>query len=51
MGSHFSNQTPGLTAAMVRKAYGDKLTTLENTRKQYDPGGRLLNDYFRDLLS
>ena len=45
------NQTPGLTAAMLRKAYGDKLTTLENTRKQYDPSGRLLNDYFRTLLS
>ena len=45
------NQTPGLTAAMLRKAYGDKLTILENTRKQYDPSGRLLNDYFRTLLS
>ena len=50
-GKPLPNQTPGLTAAMLRKAYGDKLTTLENTRKQYDPAGRLLNDYFRDLLS
>jgi hypothetical protein len=45
------NQTPGLTPAMVRRAYGDKLTTFENTRKQYDPSDRLLNDYFRTLLS
>ncbi|HEY3626315.1 MAG TPA: FAD-binding oxidoreductase [Terracidiphilus sp.] len=45
------NQTPGLTAAMLRNAYGDKLTVLENTRKQYDPNDRLLNNYFRDLLS
>jgi FAD/FMN-containing dehydrogenase len=45
------NQTPHLTAAMLRKAYGDKLTLLENTRKQYDPSDRLLNDYFRTLLS
>jgi FAD/FMN-containing dehydrogenase len=45
------NQTPGLTPAMVRKAYGDKLATFENTRKQYDPNNRLLNDYFRILLS
>lgn len=45
------NQTPGLTAAMLRMAYGDKLTTLENTRKLYDSGGRLLNNYFRELLS
>jgi FAD/FMN-containing dehydrogenase len=50
-GKPLLNQTPGLTAAMVRKAYGDKLTTLENTRKQHDPGGRLLNGYFRDLIS
>jgi len=45
------NQTPGLTAAMARKAYGDKLTTFESSRKQYDPGDRLLNDYFRTLLT
>jgi hypothetical protein len=45
------NQTPGLTPAMVRKAYGDKLTIFENTRKQYDPSDRLLNDYFHTLLS
>jgi FAD/FMN-containing dehydrogenase len=45
------NQTPGLTPAIVQKAYGDRLTTLANTRKQYDPSNRLLNDYFRTLLS
>jgi hypothetical protein len=50
-GKPLPNQTPGLTADMLRKAYGEKLTTLENTRKQYDPTGRLLNDYFRALLS
>jgi FAD/FMN-containing dehydrogenase len=50
-GRPLPNQTPGLTAAMLRGAYGDKLTLLENTRKQYDPGDRLLNDYFRTLLS
>ena len=49
-GRPLPNQTPGLTAAMLKKAYGDKLTTLENTRKHYDPGDRLLNDYFRALL-
>src|SRR5581483_7597368 len=45
------NQTPSLTPVMLRKAYGDKLTTLKNTRSQYDPTGRLLNDYFRQLLT
>lgn len=45
------NQTPGLNAALMQRAYGDKLNTLNTTRKQYDPGDRLLNDYFRHLLS
>ena len=44
------NQTYGLTAAMVQKAYGDRLTTMAETRKQYDPENRLYNDYFRGLL-
>jgi len=35
---------------MVQKAYGDRLTALTNARKQYDPGDRLLSDYFRTLL-
>jgi len=45
------NQTPDLTAAILRKAFGSKLDVLEATRRQYDPAGRLLNDYFRGLLS
>ena len=50
-GKPLLNQTPGLTAAMARKAYGDKLTIFESTRKQYDPTDRLLNGYFRSLLT
>jgi FAD/FMN-containing dehydrogenase len=50
-GKPLPNQTPGLTAAMLRKAYGDKLTLLEDTRRKYDPHDRLLNDYFRELLT
>ena len=42
---------PGLTAAMLQNAYGDKLATLEAARKQHDPANRLLNDYFRTLLT
>ena len=49
-GRPLPNQTPGLTADMLRKAYGEKLTTLERTRRQYDPNDRLLNEYFRTLL-
>lgn len=45
------NQTPQLTPAILQKAYGDKLATLNATRKQYDPGDRLLNAYFRQLLA
>ncbi len=50
-GKPLLNQTPGLTAVILRKAYGDKLNILEATRKKYDPNNRLLNDYFRKLLS
>jgi hypothetical protein len=45
------NQTPDLTPAIVQQAFGSKLQALEETRKQYDPTGRLMNDYFRMLLS
>lgn len=45
------NQTPGLTAAVVQKAYGDRWKAFAATRKQFDPNDRLLNDYFRDLLA
>lgn len=44
------NQTPRLTAAQARTAIGDRLIVLEETRKQYDPNERLLNDYYRNLL-
>ena len=44
------NQTPRLTRAMVLKAFGDQVGVIEETRRQYDPKGRLLSPYFRDLL-
>ncbi|HEY2466569.1 MAG TPA: FAD-binding oxidoreductase [Terracidiphilus sp.] len=50
-GKPLLNQTPGLTAAILQGAYGERMATLEATRKQYDPQGRLLNAYFRGLLS
>jgi FAD/FMN-containing dehydrogenase len=49
-GTPLFNQTYGLTQAIVRKAYGDRLTAFAEARKQFDPGDRLLNDYFRTLL-
>ncbi|MGA7416190.1 MAG: FAD-binding oxidoreductase [Bryobacteraceae bacterium] len=45
------NQTFGVTPEIAQKAFGDRLKTLEATRKMYDPGNRLLNDYFRQVLS
>lgn len=45
------NQTPLLSSTILKKAYGAKLTALANARKQYDPQDRLLNAYFRELLS
>lgn len=45
------NQTPDLTAAIVQKAFGDRLKVLADLRKQYDPDGRLLNPYFKELLA
>jgi FAD/FMN-containing dehydrogenase len=44
------NQTFGITAAQVQKALGDRWKTFADTRKIYDPNGRLLNDFFRNLL-
>jgi len=45
------NQTPGLTPAIVQGAYGDRLKTFAAARANYDPQNRLLNSYFRTLLS
>lgn len=44
-------QTPMLTRSQVERAFGmERLNTFEEVRKQYDPSGRLLSDYFRNLL-
>lgn len=45
------NQTFGLTPAIVQKALGGRLSEFAKTRAEYDPDNRLLNDYFRNLLS
>jgi len=45
------NQTLGITRAQAQQALGDRLKLFAETRKQFDPTDRLLNDYFRDLLS
>jgi hypothetical protein len=45
------NQTDAITRAQVQQALGDRLTTFADTRRTYDPNGRLLNAYFREMLN
>ena len=49
-GTPLLNQTKGITRAQVEKALGDRWKTFADTRRGYDPQGRLLNPFFRDLL-
>lgn len=49
-GSPLFNQTYGFTRAHAQQALGDRLAAFAATRRVYDPGGRLLNAYFRDML-
>jgi hypothetical protein len=44
------NQTDAITPAQVKAALGDRLKTFAAARAGYDPNGRLLNVYFRDML-
>lgn len=45
------NQTWSLNRAFAQKSFGDRLNIFAETRKKYDPGNRLLNAYFQELLS
>jgi FAD/FMN-containing dehydrogenase len=49
-GTPLLNQTKGITRDQVEKALGDRWRTFAETRKSYDPQGRLLSAFFRDLL-
>ncbi len=44
------NQTDGITPQQARQALGERLTNFAAARRSYDPDGRLLNAYFRDML-
>jgi hypothetical protein len=50
-GAPLLNQTFGITREIVRKAYGDRLDVMAQTQRTYDPDGRMLNTYFRELFS
>jgi FAD/FMN-containing dehydrogenase len=46
------NQTPNLTAAIIRKSYGaDRIAKFLATRQQFDPQNRMMNAYFTQLFS
>ena len=45
------NQTPFLTREQVRKAFGVRLQQFAARRKAADPKDRMLDSYFRELLS
>ena len=45
------NQTARVTAAQAQKGLGDRLKIFAKARKTYDPGNRLLNGFFKDLLA
>jgi hypothetical protein len=50
-GLPLANQTAQLTRALAQKALGNRLQQFAALRKKYDPGNRLLNSYFQDLLA
>jgi len=45
------NQTNLLTRAEVDKAFGDRPALFDRYRKRFDPTDRLLNAYFKELLT
>lgn len=49
-GKPLFNQTPQLTRSQVEEAFGERLEAFEEIRRAFDPGGRMLNDYFASLL-
>jgi L-gulonolactone oxidase len=50
-GAPLFNQTPFLTRDMARRAFGTRLQQFAARRKEIDPSDRLLDGYFRELLS
>ena len=44
------NQTWGITRPQVEKAFGERLRLFWDYQQRFDPTGRLLNPYFRELL-
>lgn len=45
------NQTKHILPEQARRAFGDRLKTLEEYRAKFDPDKRLLNPYFAEILA
>ena len=50
-GQPLFNQTPFLTREQAQKAFAERLKLFADYRRHADPENRLLDSYFRDLLS
>lgn len=50
-GKPLLNQTPGLTSKQMRAAFAARVDRFNELRAALDPGGRLLSEHFRRLLS
>ncbi|MGH6865513.1 MAG: FAD-binding protein [Methyloceanibacter sp.] len=50
-GTPLFNQTPFLTREQVRRAFAARLQQFAARRKEVDPKNRMLDSYFRELLS
>jgi hypothetical protein len=49
-GKPLFNQTPQLTHEQAGQAFAGRLARFEDIRRSFDPGERMLNDYFASLL-
>ncbi len=50
-GTPLFNQTRGLERRHSRAAFGERIDKFNEARARYDPDDRLLNEYFREVLS
>jgi FAD/FMN-containing dehydrogenase len=45
------NQSKSLARHQVAQAFGDRVSRFNEARERFDPAGRLLNTYFRELIA
>ncbi|HEX5474127.1 MAG TPA: FAD-binding oxidoreductase [Vicinamibacterales bacterium] len=50
-GTPLFNQTPWLTPAQARRAFGDRVDRFQAIRTRFDPDGRLYSNFWREILA